>query len=103
MIHVIAIITAVEGARADLLKEIRGNRAAVLEEPGCIEYSVAVDAATPAPVWSAFGPDAIVIIEKWENRAALKAHAVAPHMVAYAARVKNLVASRAIHVLDPAL
>jgi quinol monooxygenase YgiN len=34
--------------------------------------------------------------------AALKAHAAAPHMAAYAAKTKELVASRAIHILKPA-
>ena len=33
---------------------------------------------------------------------ALRAHAVAPHMKAYASQVKDLTASRAIHVLQPA-
>jgi quinol monooxygenase YgiN len=34
--------------------------------------------------------------------AALKAHAVAPHMKAYGEKTKDLIADRAIHVLDPA-
>ena len=33
---------------------------------------------------------------------ALKAHAVAPHMAAYAAKTKDLLASRAVHILSPA-
>jgi quinol monooxygenase YgiN len=33
---------------------------------------------------------------------ALKAHAAAPHMTAYAAKMKDLIASRVIHVLTPA-
>jgi quinol monooxygenase YgiN len=42
-----------------------------------------------------------VVIEKWESLAALQAHAVAPHMVAYGAKTKDMLASRMIHVLDP--
>jgi len=34
--------------------------------------------------------------------AALKAHAVAPHMAAYGAKTKDMITSRAIHVLSPA-
>ena len=34
-------------------------------------------------------------------RAALKAHAVAPHMQAYGAKTRELLASRVIHVLTP--
>ena len=42
------------------------------------------------------------MIEKWESLEALKAHAAAPHMAAYAAKVKELLAARVIHVLQPA-
>ena len=49
-----------------------------------------------------FGPDTFVVIEKWESKAALAAHAAAPHMAAYAARTKEMIASRVIHVLEPA-
>jgi quinol monooxygenase YgiN len=41
------------------------------------------------------------VIEKWESPDALKAHAVSPHMAAYGAKTKDLVASRVIHVLSP--
>jgi quinol monooxygenase YgiN len=34
--------------------------------------------------------------------AALKAHAAAPHMAAYGAKTKDLLASRVIHILTPA-
>jgi len=44
----------------------------------------------------------IVVIEKWESMEALEAHAAAPHRKAYAARTKELLASRVIHVLSPA-
>jgi len=43
-----------------------------------------------------------MVIEKWESAEALKAHAKAPHMLAYGARTKDMVANRAIHVLTPA-
>ena len=48
------------------------------------------------------GPDAFMVIEKWEDADALKAHAAAPHMASYAAKVKDLIASRTIHVLSAA-
>jgi quinol monooxygenase YgiN len=32
---------------------------------------------------------------------ALRAHAAAPHMAAYTAKTKDLIASRLIHVLSP--
>jgi quinol monooxygenase YgiN len=102
MIYVIAMITAVPGKRAALIRAIRANTPAVLAEEGCLEYGAAVDTSAPAPAWGAFGPDTVVIVEKWDSRAALKQHATAPHMAAYAAAVKDIVADRVIHVLDPA-
>ena len=41
------------------------------------------------------------MIEKWAGVEALKAHAAAPHMAAYGAKIKDLVASRVIHILTP--
>ena len=72
------------------------------KEKGCIEYGPAID-ADPAPsMQTKYGPDTFVVLEKWESMDALKAHAAAPHMAAYAAKVKDMIASRVIHVLAPA-
>jgi quinol monooxygenase YgiN len=101
MIHVVAIITAKPGQRENILKAARENLAAVRAENGCIEYGPVVDAdagAFQAPL----GPDTFVVIEKWKDMDALNAHGVAPHMKAFGAKVKDLVASRAIHVLTSA-
>jgi quinol monooxygenase YgiN len=99
MIHVLAIITAKPRQRGALLAAFKANVPAVHAEAGCIEYGpvVDVDGADPA-----FGPDTFVVVEKWESMAALKAHAVAPHMVAYGAKTKDLVAKRAVHILTSA-
>ena len=101
MIHVLAIITAKPGQRDTILEAFRGNVAAVRAEEGCIEYGAAVDADGPEGFQSKFGPDTFVVIEKWAGVDALKAHAAAPHMAAYAARTRPLIASRVIHVLSP--
>lgn len=100
MIHVLAIITAKPGKRAELLAKFHGNMPTVRAESGCIEYGPAVDADGISG--AAFGPDTFVVIEKWASPEALAAHAKAPHMTAYAAKTQELVASRAIHVLQPA-
>ena len=55
-----------------------------------------------AGIQTPFGPDTFVVIEKWESMDALKAHGAAPHMAAYAAKTKEMIASRVIHVLSPA-
>ncbi len=73
---------------------------AVHAEKGCIEYGATVD--TDGGPFAKFGADTFVVIEKWDSIDALKAHAAAPHMAAYAAKTKELIASRVIHVLSPA-
>ncbi len=101
MIHVVAIITAKPGQRETILNAARENLAAVRAENGCIEYGPAVD-MDDVPFQTQLGPDTFVVIEKWTDMDALKAHAVAPHMKAFGAKVKDLVANRAIHVLTSA-
>jgi quinol monooxygenase YgiN len=102
MLHVVAIVTAKPGKRDAILEAIRANLPAVRAEIGCVEYGPAVDVASVGPFQTNAGPDTVFVIEKWADEGALKAHAAAPHMAAYAAKVKDLVASRVIHVLRPA-
>ena len=102
MIHVIAIITTKPGKREEVLTAFRANMPAVHAEQGCIEYGPAIDAEGMGSFQTPFGPDSFVVVEKWESPAALKAHAAAPHMAAYAAKTKEMIASRVIHVLSPA-
>ena len=102
MIHVIAVITAKPGKRAEILQHFRANVPNVHKEKGCIEYGAAVDADPALPVQTKYGPDTFVVVEKWESMDALKAHAAAPHMAAYGAKTKELLASRVIHILSPA-
>jgi quinol monooxygenase YgiN len=102
MIHVIAVITAKPGQRDSVLAHFRANVPAVRAEKGCIEYGAAVDAAPALKFQTAYGPDTFLVIEKWESMEALGAHAAAPHMAAYAAKTREFIASRAIHILQPA-
>jgi quinol monooxygenase YgiN len=102
MLHVLAFITAKPGMREAVLQEFRANMPAVHAEQGCIEYGPAIDAEGMGKFQTPFGPDTFVVIEKWESPEALKAHAAAPHMAAYAAKTKDMIASRVIHVLSPA-
>jgi quinol monooxygenase YgiN len=102
MIHVLAVITAKPGMRDNILQHVRANLAAVRAEKGCIEYGAAVDADPAPPMQTKYGADTFVVIEKWDSLDALKAHAAAAHMAAYAAKVKDMIASRVIHILSPA-
>ncbi|GAC1456083.1 MAG: putative quinol monooxygenase [Vulcanimicrobiaceae bacterium] len=102
MVHVLAMITAKPGRRADVLAAFRANVPAVRAEDGCIAYDAVIDADGIGGFQTELGPDAFVVIEKWASVDALKAHAVAPHMKAYGTATKDLLASRVIHVLSPA-
>jgi len=101
MIHVIAVITAKPGKRNDILQHARANLAAVRAEKGCIEYGPVLDAENALPFQTKLGPDTFMVVEKWESMDALKAHAAAPHMAAYGAKTKKMIASRVIHILSP--
>mgnify|MGYP001564746638 CR=1 FL=1 len=102
MVHVIAVITAKPGMRESILQHFRANVPAVRAEKGCIEYDAALDADPALPIQTKYGPDTFIAVEKWDSMEALKAHAAAPHMAAYGAKTKEFIASRVIHILQPA-
>ena len=99
MIHVVAVITAKPGKRAEILSAFHANMLAVHAEDGCIEYQPVIDADGFGAFQTKLGADTFMVIEKWRDAAALKAHAAAPHMATYGAKVKDMVAARVIHVL----
>jgi quinol monooxygenase YgiN len=102
MIHVVAVITAKPGNRDAILEKFRANMPAVHAEEGCIEYGPAVDAEGIGPFQTRFGEDTFLVIEKWATPEHLAAHAASPHMKAYGAATKELIANRLVHVLSPA-
>ncbi len=101
MVYVAAIITAKPGKRAELLKLVHANLAAVRAEQGCLEYGPTIDVAGFGNPQAALGDDTFVFIEKWESADALKLHFTQPHMIDYVAKSKDLIANRAVHVLEP--
>ncbi len=102
MVHVVAVITAKPGLRGEVLAAFQDNVPAVKAEDGCVEYGAAVDAEGLGGWQARFGDDTLVVVEKWASVDALKAHAKSPHMAAYAAKVKDMIADRTVHVLSPA-
>jgi quinol monooxygenase YgiN len=97
MIHVLAVITTKPGKRAEVLEMFHANMPAVHAEAGCIEYGPVIDAPnSPAK----YGDDTFVVVEKWESPDHLKAHAASPHMAAYGAKTKELLADRQIHIMQ---
>jgi quinol monooxygenase YgiN len=102
MIHVLATVTLAPGTRAQFLEVFNANVPNVLAEDGCIEYGAAVDAETEIPTQKRLGPDVVLVVEKWRDLAALKAHSTAPHMAAYRIKAKDFLQSVSLQVLDPA-
>ena len=47
-------------------------------------------------------PDVVTVIEKWNTLEDLKAHLVAPHMLAFRERVKGMVEDVTLKVLESA-
>lgn len=101
MIHVVAVVTAKPGMRASILNAFHANVPAVKAEQGCIEYGAAVDFEDGPRFQTNYGPDTFLVLEKWASMDALKAHAAAPHMAAYAAKTNDMIAGRLIHILSP--
>ena len=101
-VHVIAVITAKPGQRGRILTAFQANVPNVLAEDGCITYEATIDTQGAGPIQTPMGEDTFVVVEKWSSLDALKAHAAAPHMAAYGAKVGDLIAERRIHVLSPA-
>ena len=98
MLHVIAVITAVSGKRPALLEAFTANVPAVRAEAGCLEYAPAIDAEFGV-MQTPLGPDTFVVVEKWLDADALRAHGASPHMAAYREKTEGLVADASIYVL----
>lgn len=102
MVHVLAVITTKPGMRSKVLDIFNANVPAVHAEDGCIEYGATIDHENAGDVQSRYGEDIFVVVEKWASLDALKAHMKAPHMAAYGARVKDMLADRRIHIMSGA-
>ena len=101
MIHVIATVEVAPGRREEFLAIFRDNVPNVLAEDGCLEYVPVVDMATRIAVQAPLREHVVTVIEKWRDEAALQAHLAAPHMAVYRERVRDLVRSVVLHVLQP--
>jgi quinol monooxygenase YgiN len=102
MIFVIATIDLNPGTRDSFLKEFHQIVPLVHAEAGCLEYGPTTDASTDVPTQMPWRADTVTVVEKWESLEHLKAHSVAPHMVAYRPKVKDFVRSVTLQILEPA-
>jgi quinol monooxygenase YgiN len=102
MIHVLAHVELHPGTRAEWLKHFHALMPHVQAEDGCLAYEPCIDVDSGFPAQAAIGPDRVVIIERWRDLDALRAHSTAPHMAPYRAAVKPLVKSMNLQVLRAA-
>ena len=102
MIFVIATIEVADERRADFLVEFHKIVPLVHEEEGCLEYGPTVDLETSIAAQPAVRENVVVVVEKWESIEHLEAHLIAPHMLEYRQRVKEIVKGATIQVLQPA-
>ncbi len=102
MIHVLATIQVTPGSRQAFLDAFHQLVPQVHEEAGCLKYQPAIDLDSGLPLQPAIRDDVVTVVEEWEDLEALKAHLQAPHMAAYREKVKDLVVSTTVHILEPA-
>lgn len=102
MIAVLATIQIAPGKRDEFLDHFRRLVPEVHAEQGCIEYGPMIDTPSGVDAQDELRPNVVVVVEQWESVDALKAHLVAPHMLAYREQVKDLVAGMQLQVLEPA-
>jgi quinol monooxygenase YgiN len=99
MIHIVAVLTAKMGHRAALLAAFKSIVPAVREEPGCIEYQAVVDLESST---AKFGADAMVVIEKWQDQAALDAHNDGEALKGFLEQTKHVLAQAEVYLLQDA-
>ncbi len=102
MIHVVATLELQPGKRKEFLSAFHARAAEVRKENGCIEYGIAADVPSGIGAQAPVREHAVVIIEKWADLEALKAHLAAPAMKAYREQTKDFVAGRDLRILQPA-
>ena len=99
MINVVASIRVKTGKLSDYLAILKANMLVVKKEQGCVEYVPLIDVDTKLPP-QVLDKNCVTLLEKWESLEALQAHLGAPHMLAYREKVKDLVETVALKVLQ---
>jgi quinol monooxygenase YgiN len=102
MIHVLATVQLKPGKRVEFLKIFNALVPKVKAEAGCIEYGPTIDVYSGIPAQGKLREDLVIIIEKWQDLAALNAHLATSHMTKYREDVKDLVQNVNLQVLTSA-
>jgi len=99
MLNVIATIKVKEPQFESFKTIFKANIPAVLNEQGCIEYAATQDYQTEIPI-QVMQTNTVTVIEKWESLPQMQAHLSAPHMLEYRSKVKGMVESVELRVLE---
>lgn len=101
MIYVVASVRVRPGKRDTYLGEMRKILETVRAEDGCIDYTIVQDIDVGHPAQRMSPEDTVTILERWEDEAALKAHATAAHMVKMRERTAAAVEKVDLQVFRP--
>ncbi len=100
MITVIASIELKPNTKSQFLEYFLEIVPAVHQEAGCLEYYPAIDIDSGITS-QAKNENAVTVLEKWDSLESLRDHLVAPHMNAYREKIKDLVISVSLKILQP--
>ncbi len=101
MITVLASISIKPECIPEFIAIFKANVPNVRKEKGCIEYYPAIDIGSKIPIQKLDG-NIVTIIEKWNTLEDLYVHIKAPHMAAYQEKVKGMVESVSLKILQEA-
>jgi len=91
-VTVIATLRCLPGQRHALLPLLDTLRQATLLEAGCLQYAPNLDPAEP---------DCVVMVEAWQDQAALDAHSASPQLQHFRDLAAPLLASLDLRLLQP--
>ena len=102
MIFVIASIEIAPGKRDEFLGHFRQLVPAVRQEAGCLEYLPTIDVETNISAQGEARPHVVTVVERWESTEALEDHLIAPHMIEFRMKVKELTRGTSLQIVTPA-
>ena len=88
-VSVLAAVRVKSGQVEQFLEIFRANVPNVLAEDGCLEYAPSIDVDSGMAAQE-LAPEGVTILERWASLDALKAHSVAPHILATGSRSRIL-------------
>lgn len=90
MIIVMAKISVIPEKKAELLELAKGVMAATQQEEGCVSY-VLFD--------NPYDPGSCMFVEEWTDKAALKKHLAAPHLLKWREESASLLGGKTVLTL----